>query len=112
MTRRGARWNGTASADRTNYFAQFATNAETLDWMLGWLAEAMTRAKLEKRELDTEMTVVRIELERAENNPERILGGRMRRAAFQRHVSGRDTLGARSDVENIPIERLRAFYAT
>lgn len=111
MTRRGARWNGTTSADRTNYFAQFASNAETLDWMLGWLAEAMTKARLEQRELETEMTVVRNELERAENSASRILGGRMRAAAFQWHGYGRDTLGARSDVENIPIERLRAFYA-
>jgi zinc protease len=112
MTRRGARWNGTTSTDRTNYFAQFATDAETLDWMLGWLAEAMTRARLDKRDLDTEMTVVRNELERAENSADRILGRRMRSAAFEWHGYGRDTLGARSDVENIPIERLRAFYAT
>src|SRR5687767_11789324 len=82
MTRRGARWNGTTSSDRTNYFAQFATSAETLDWMLVWLAEAMTQARLDKRELDTEMTVVRNELERAENSADRILGRRMRSAAF------------------------------
>lgn len=34
MTRRGARWNRTTGLDRTNYFAQFASNSETLDWML------------------------------------------------------------------------------
>lgn len=112
MTRRGARWNGTTWNERTNYFAQFAADAETLDWMLGWLAEAMTRARLDARELETEMTVVRNELERAENNPGRILGSRMRAAAFVWHGYGRDTLGARSDVENVPIERLRAFYRT
>ncbi|NML42310.1 insulinase family protein [Ramlibacter sp. G-1-2-2] len=112
MTRRGARWNGTTWDERTNYFAQFADNAETLDWMLGWLAESMTGAKLDASELASEMTVVRNELERAENNPDRILGARIRAAAFQWHGYGRDTLGARSDVENIPIERLRAFYRT
>ena len=112
MTRRGARWNGTTSIDRTNYFAQFSSNPETLNWMLGWLAESMTKAKLEQRELDSEMTVVRNEHERAENNVGRVLGGRMRSAAFQWHGYGRDTLGARSDIENVPIERLRAFYGT
>ena len=110
MTRRGARWNGTTWFDRTNYFAQFASNAETQYWVLDWLAEAMTRARLAKADLDSEMTVVRNELERAENNPGRILGGRMRSAAYQWHGYGRDTLGARSDVENIPLERLQAFY--
>jgi zinc protease len=112
MTRRGARWNGTTSWERTNYFAQFSSDPETLAWMLGWLAESMTQAKLDKGDLDSEMTVVRNEMERAENSPERILGSRMRAAAFQWHGYGRDVLGARSDVENVPIERLRAFYRT
>ncbi|MCG2594460.1 insulinase family protein [Ramlibacter sp. XY19] len=112
MTRRGARWNGTTSWERTNYFAQFSSDAETLDWMLRWLAESMTKARLEKRDLDSEMTVVRNELERAENDPSRILGARMRAAAFHWHGYGRDVLGARSDVENVPIEKLRAFYRT
>jgi zinc protease len=110
MTRRGARWNGTTWLDRTNYFAQFASNAETLDWMLAWLAESMTRAKIAKSDLDSEMTVVRNELERAENNPGRVLGGRMRGVAYQWHGYGRDTLGARSDIENMSIDTLRAFY--
>lgn len=110
MTRRGARWNGTTWYDRTNYFAQFAHDPETLDWMLGWLAESMTKAKVAKQDLTTEMTVVRNEMERAENNPGRVLGERMRSVAYQWHAYGRDVLGARSDIENMPIERLQAFY--
>ncbi len=110
MTRRGARWNGTTWFDRTNYFAQFAHDLETLDWMLGWLAESMTQAKVAKEDLVTEMTVVRNEMERAENNPGRVLGERMRSTAYQWHAYGRDVLGARSDIENMPIERLQAFY--
>ena len=110
MTRRGARWNGTTWYDRTNYFAQFASDGETLDWALGWLAEAMTEAKVAKADLDSEMTVVRNEMERGENDPGRILGAQMRSSAYRWHAYGRDTIGARSDVENIPIERLQAFY--
>ncbi len=110
MTRRGARWNGTTWYDRTNYFAQFSSDPETLDWMLGWLAESMTQAKVAKEDLATEMTVVRNEMERAENNPGRVLGERMRSVAYQWHGYGRDVLGARSDIENMPIERLQAFY--
>ncbi|MDZ7630032.1 MAG: insulinase family protein [Gemmatimonadaceae bacterium] len=30
--------------------------------------------------------------------------------AFQWHNYGRSTIGARSDIENVPIERLQAFY--
>ena len=110
MTRRGARWNGTTWYDRTNYFAQFASSTETLEWTVGWMAEAMTQAKVAKADLEREMTVVRNEMERAENSPGRILAGRMRSAAYQWHSYGRDTIGARSDIENMPIERLQAFY--
>ncbi len=102
MTRRGARWNGTTWVDRTNYFASFNTDPETLDWMIGWLAEAMTQAKIQKSDLDSEMTVVRNELERAENVPAVVLGERMVSAAYDWHGYGHPTLGARSDVENIP----------
>jgi len=110
MTRRGARWNGTTWLDRTNYFASFNTDPETLGWMVDWLAEAMTQAKIQKSDFDSEMTVVRNELERAENAPAAVLGRRMISAAYDWHGYGHSTLGARSDVENIPIERLQAFY--
>ncbi|MGH8803815.1 MAG: M16 family metallopeptidase [Polaromonas sp.] len=110
LSRRGARWNGTTGFDRTNYFAQFASNDETQNWVVGWLAEAMTQAKVAKADLDTEMTVVRNELEQAESNPGHTLGAKMRSAAYQWHGYGRDVLGARSDLENMPIERLQAFY--
>lgn len=110
MTRRGARFNGSTGVDRTNYFATFNTDPGTLDWMLGWLADAMTQARLQKTDLDGEMTVVRNELERAENVPGAVLGKRMVSAAYDWHGYGHHTLGARSDVENISIERLRAFY--
>jgi zinc protease len=32
FTRRGARWNGTTSNDRTNYFETFAATRDNLDW--------------------------------------------------------------------------------
>ena len=111
MTRRGARWNGTTGVDRTNYFASFNTDPETLDWMVDWLAEAMTQAKLQKSDLDSEMSVVRNELERADSAPAAVLSQRMVSAAYDWHGYGHPTLGARSDVENIPIEKLRTFYA-
>ena len=57
------------------------------------------------------MSVVRNELERAENLPGPALGKRMVSVAYDWHGYGHHPLGARSDVENIPIERLRAFYA-
>jgi zinc protease len=110
----GMRWNGTTAFDRTNYFAHFLTNdaqtGERFDYMFKWLAGMMTSAKFTRDDLATEMTVVRNEWERAENEAGRILGERMRAAAYTAHGYRHSVLGAKSDIENIPVERLYAFY--
>lgn len=110
FSRRGLQANGSTSSDRTNYFASFAANPETLRWYLGWQADAMVNSTIAKADLDSEMTVVRNEMESGENSPFRILMQKMQAAAFQWHNYGKSTIGARSDVENVDIEQLRAFY--
>ncbi len=110
----GMRWNGTTSLDRTNYFANFVTNdgrvGERLDYMMGWLAAMMTQARFTVEDLKSEMTVVRNEFERGENEPGRILGERMRSIAYTTHGYGHSTIGTRADIENVPFDRLQAFY--
>jgi len=109
-SRRGMRANGSTNSDRTNYFASWAASDDNLDWFLRWSADAMTHSFIAKKDLDTEMTVVRNELERGENDPTRILIQRTTAAAFDWHNYGKSTIGARADLENVPIERLQAFY--
>ena len=70
----------------------------------------MTDMRIEKELLDTEMTVVRNEFEMGENSPSNILYQRTLEAAFIFHTYGKPTIGSRSDIENVPIERLAAFY--
>ncbi len=110
--RRGARWNGTTSADRTTYFETFAANEQNLDWALALEADRMLNSFVTKADLDSEMTVVRNEFERGENNPGSVLTERMKRLSYTWHNYGSSVIGARSDIENVPIERLRAFYRT
>lgn len=110
FSRRGLQANGTTAADRTNYFASFAANPETLKWYLGWQADAMVNSTILKSDLDSEMTVVRNEMESGENSPFRILMQKMQATAYQWHNYGKQTIGARSDVENVDIGQLRAFY--
>ena len=69
MSDRGLAWNGTTSDDRTNYFASMAESPANLDFYLRWLAEALTQSFIAKKDLDSEMTVVRNEMESGENNP-------------------------------------------
>ncbi len=112
MKKRGIDFNATTSLDRTNYFSSFPANAATLGWVLGLEADRMVRSNIAKTDLDSEMTVVRNELERNENNPGSVLNERLRSTAFLWHNYGNSTIGARSDLEHVPIEKLQAFYRT
>ncbi len=108
--KRGFTFNGTTTADRTNYFATFVSQQESLDWYLGWQADAMVNSFIAKKDLDSEMSVVRSELEIGESNPFQALRQRMARAAYLWHAYGKDTIGAKSDIEHVDISHLQAFY--
>ena len=112
FTARGARWNGTTYFDRTNYFLTFSANRANLEWALELEADRMVNSHISRADLDSEMTVVRNEFENGENNPGAVLAQKIARIAFQWHNYGRPTIGNRSDIENVPIERLQAFYRT
>jgi len=112
FAKRGARWNGTTSFDRTNYFETLPATGDNLDWALGMEADRMLHAFVRKEDLASEMTVVRNEFEMGENSPGSILLQRMQRLAFGWHNYGNAIIGARSDIESVPIRRLQAFYRT
>jgi len=108
--KRGLAANGTTGFDRTNYTATFSANEDNLRWYVGWLADALVNSFVARKDLDTEMTVVRNEMEMGENNPERTLYKKTLAVMFDWHNYGKDTIGARADVENVDIPRLQAFY--
>ena len=110
MKKRSIGFNATTSFDRTNYFASFPSSDERLNWVLGLEADRMKTSTLRKADLDSEMTVVRNEMERGENNNVGILHERLMSTAFIWHPYRRSTIGARSDVENVQIDNLRSFY--
>ena len=112
FTSRGARWNGTTYFDRTNYFLTFDSSAANLEWALALEADRMVNSFISREDLDSEMTVVRNEFESGENNVAGVLSQKVARAAYQWHNYGRAVIGNRSDIENVPIERLQAFYRT
>jgi zinc protease len=112
FARRGARWNGTTSYDRTNYFETLPATADNLEWALAMEADRMVNSFVRKSDLESEMTVVRNEFEMGENSPGSVLFQRMLRLAFSWHNYGHAIIGARSDIESVPIERLQAFYRT
>jgi len=112
LTARGARFNGTTSSDRTNYFETLPAAGDNLDWALGMEADRMVNSRVSKADLASEMTVVRNEFEMGENSPNGVLSQRMSRLVYAAHNYGFPTIGLRSDIESVPIERLQAFYRT
>ena len=110
LSSHGARPNGTTWTDRTNYFETFAATDKNINWALSMESDRMVNSFIAKEDLESEMTVVRNEFERGENSPFMVTLQRMMSSAFTWHNYGKSTIGAKADLENVPIERLQAFY--
>jgi zinc protease len=110
LTEHGTRPNATTSFDRTNYFETFAATDANLEWAIKLEADRMINSFIAKKDLDSEMTVVRNEYEMGETSPFAVTLKRLHGAAYEWHSYAKDTIGDRSDIENVPIDRLQAFY--
>lgn len=110
LTEHGARPNGTTWVDRTNYFETFSATEENLEWAIDLESDRMINSFIAKKDLDSEMTVVRNEFESGENDPFSVLMERVMSTAYLWHNYGKSTIGSRADLENVPIDRLQAFY--
>src|SRR5258708_21665810 len=112
LSSRGGQANATTAYDRTNYFETFPASTANLEWALGMEADRMTHSFIAKKDLDTEMTVVRNEFENGENSPPRVLRERVLETPHLWHNYGHPTIGAAADIEGVPIDRLQKFYHT
>ncbi|WP_028994728.1 M16 family metallopeptidase [Azonexus hydrophilus] len=110
LTALGATWNGTTNTDRTNYFATVRAEPEKVDELIRIEADRFLRPTFSAADLASEMTVVRNELERNDNNPGSLVARALQRQSFFWHGYGRPTIGARSDIENAPFAALQAFH--
>jgi zinc protease len=106
----GASFNGTTWVDRTNYFETMPATDENLEFGIRLEADRLVNSYVKREDLLSEMTVVRNEFEMGENSPVNILSQRMLSAAYEWHNYGKSTIGNRSDIERVPIDRLQAFY--
>tara|TARA_Y100000294_G_scaffold151577_1_gene149458 strand:- start:8093 stop:9391 length:1299 start_codon:yes stop_codon:yes gene_type:complete len=106
----GAVLNATTWFDRTNYFELLPS--EHLEKAISIEADRMRHAFLRDEDRQPEMTVVRNEFERGENEPFEVLDKNIWATAYQAHPYHHATIGWRSDIENVSTERLRQFYDT
>jgi zinc protease len=106
----GAYMNATTYTDRTNYFA--VIDSDKLNEVVKREADRMFQPLLDECELKKEMTVVRNEFERGENNDFEVLQKRVMATAFMAHPYHHSTIGWRSEIENVSAEALRKFHDT
>lgn len=106
----GARFNATTWFDRTNYFE--TVPSDQLDLALRLEASRLRSSFIRDADRAPEMTVVRNEFERGENNPFQVLYKDTFAMAFREHPYHHPTIGWKSDIEGVSTERLKEFYDT
>ena len=110
MNEIGAAKNATTWIDRTNYFETVPSGY--LDLAIEMEADRMRNAFIADADRRSEMTVVRNEFERRANNPDQVLTEEVSSAAYVALPYHHPIIGWRSDIEHVPIAKLREFYDT
>ncbi len=110
LERVGGQFNASTSFDRTNYFATIGR--ESLEGYIAIEADRMRHLWLHESDRQAEMTVVRNEYERGKNDPENVLLEEVMEAAYVALPYHHPTIGWKSDIEHVPIAKLRQFYDT
>jgi zinc protease len=106
----GADFNATTWYDRTNYFETIPS--DQIELAIKLEADRMRNSLIADADRQSEMTVVRNELERGQNEPSEVLDESVYATAFREHPYHHPTIGWRTDVEGVPTARLKTFYDT
>jgi zinc protease len=106
----GGQFNASTAADRTNYFATIGR--DDLEGYIAIEADRMRHLWLRESDRQAEMTVVRNEYERGKNDPNNALMEEVAAAAYVALPYHHPTIGWKSDIEHVPIEKLHEFYDT
>lgn len=106
--RNGAIDNGATYYDFTHYYTTIAS--DRLPLVLRMEASRMSTALINQHDLDSEMTVVRSELEGRDNNPGSLLFKQLMASAYSVHAYRWPVIGWRADIEHITAAQLRQYY--
>ena len=106
----GAEFNATTWYDRTNYYE--TVPSDQIELAIRLEADRMRNSFIADADRQSEMTVVRNELERGQNEPTEVLDEAVYATAFREHPYHHPTIGWRSDVEGVSTTRLKEFYDT
>ncbi len=106
--RNGAVDNGATFFDYTHYYTTIAS--DRVDLPLRMEASRLHSALIRQQDLDSEMTVVRSELEGRENDPGTQLFNAAMSTIFMSSPYHWPVVGWRADIEHVKADALRAYY--
>ncbi|MFN2453247.1 MAG: M16 family metallopeptidase [Pyrinomonadaceae bacterium] len=110
LQRIGADFNATTWYDRTNYYE--TVPSDQIEFAIKLEADRMRNSLIADEDRQSEMTVVRNELDRGQNEPTEVLDEAVYATAFREHPYHHPTIGWRTDVEGVATSRLKTFYDT
>src|SRR5215210_5826246 len=110
LQKQGAVFNADTWFDRTRYYEMLPS--DQLELAVHLEADRMRNSFIADEDRQSEMTVVRNEMERGQNEPAMVLDEAVYATAFREHPYHHPTIGWRADVENVPTARLKEFYDT
>ncbi len=102
MNRTAPTWNGSTNDDRTNLLSRPSPPPDDNLQMGAGSRNGSRMVNVQDGEeliLGVEMTVVRNEFERGENDPAEVLDERVSATAYLWHNYGKSTIGSREDIE-------------
>ncbi|MCQ3939225.1 MAG: insulinase family protein [Chloroflexi bacterium] len=110
ISRDGGRWNASTSRDSTRYYETMP--ADKIDLALRLEADRMQNSIFDKKEVESERTVIISEREGSENEPTFLLGEAVQHAAFRVHPYHHDIIGDMADLKTITRDDLYTHYRT
>lgn len=110
ISRDGGRWNASTSRDSTRYYETMPANK--IDLALRLEADRMQNSNFNKKEVESERTVIISEREGSENEPTFLLSEAVQHAAFRVHPYHHDIIGDKADLRAITRDDLYEHYQT
>jgi predicted Zn-dependent peptidase len=103
----GAEFNAFTSLEYTVYFARVLS--EQFERALNLLSDMMY-PRLNPQDFETERNVILEEIARSEDQPANVAFRRFLNTYFAEHPLGRDVLGTRESIRNLPLECMRDYW--
>jgi len=110
ISRDGGRWNASTSRDSTRYFETMP--ADKIDLALRLESDRMQNCSFDRKEVESERTVIISEREGSENEPTFLLGEAVQHASFRVHSYHHDIIGDKADLRTITRDDLYQHYST